>query len=169
MTQTRPPEPITLRHVAKEAREKLREFDHRLDLWWDAKRGSFAIMEWMRKAGVWSHTLHWEGGGGEYRSPLPITPLLEKLKGIDWDRYIHAAGVGPGLQAKIEDDLDRGRRQHLDRRRVEQENLRQDYVQDCMKRASDFLPGTGGAKLRAWKEARAEHREATENFVEAGK
>ena len=154
MLRTRPPDPSHDQDAVAAARARLLLEDDRLDIWWCDKRRLWKGMAFMRKAGTWSFVFYWQGPNGEYRRPLPVEPIMEKLRSIDWERYVHSES----MQENYDRELGAKRTEMLEAKKKEIEYMRKQYVQDVMKRGSDLLPGTGGAKRRMWDEARAEHR-----------
>lgn len=84
----KPPDPVWAPSSAlDEARKALRAFDPRLNLWWSTTRkrddperpGRWRVVEWMANQGNWSTCFYWEGENGEYRDPMPVQPIIDKL------------------------------------------------------------------------------------------
>jgi len=71
----------------------LERFDSRLSLWWSPSRkawdyvrdcpaerpGRWRVVEWAPNQGNWLTCFYWEGENGEYRDPLPVEPILQRL------------------------------------------------------------------------------------------
>lgn len=164
----RPSDPQHDADAVRETRRRLRELDGRLDLWWCSKKGRWKVMEWLRIQGTWSFTFYWQGPEGEYRSPAPAEPMLQKLAEIDW------SDLGQNLtltHARL-DGLSDGRRRRFERRQAEAEKLKESYRDSAMKIADDILPGQDprhGApreRFRKFEGARQAHREALKEVME---
>lgn len=88
--------PHTAKAVVDRVRERLKQIDQRLDIWWNQtwrpndphETGRWAVTYWMEKYGRWSIVFYYEGAGGEYRT-LDLDcaePILNFLAEIDTSR-----------------------------------------------------------------------------------
>lgn len=104
-----PPDPVWAPSSAlAEARRALRSFDPRLNLWWSTTRkrddlerpGRWRVVEWMPNQGNWATCFYWEGPGGEYRAPMPVQPIIDKLGTIAKSLALAAEEAEKGEKAR---------------------------------------------------------------------
>lgn len=151
----RPQEPMGVRAEGRRVRSRIQEFDHRLDLWWDANRGCWKVVEWVDPWGMWTLACHWRSDTGGYRR-LDAAAMKRKLASIRWDKY--GQRKGDGVLKEIEEDLEGEATRAREKEEREEHEAMLDYAHDLGARTvgSRQTFGPGGHRSRTMASGKVE-------------
>lgn len=142
-----PPDPAWTPTVALEtARRRLRAFDSRLSLWWSPMRraaedwdrpGRWRVVEWLPNQGNWTTAFYWEGPSGEYREPLPVEPIIQKLQSIQVSTVqadLQAEHATNAANATRKADFQAALREHFEDHFARDQGIRQTFAPGYIRR-----------------------------------